>query len=1150
MLLVVGNAGDGVDPKVDERVIEEIQENGDANVIVILKDELETGVGIFSAQEEISVSEVVEELNINKEKEFSIINGFSGEISYQDLENLLEDERVEKIEYDYPIKLFLQDSVDLINASVVHSLNYNFGNITGRDQTVCILDTGINYTHPGLGGCFGNNSVDPGCKVIGGHDYVNSTSDAMDDNGHGTHVAGIVASNSTPLGIATDSFLISIKVLNDAGSGYLSDAVLGVEWCANNSTAFNISVISMSLGTDTAYESNCDGSFSSLASAINDAVGRDIVVLAAAGNSGNTTAISSPACITNVTAVGWSDKSDSVYSSSNRNSLVKLFAPGSSINSTSINGGYEEKSGTSMSTPHIAGVVALLKQYYNDTSLYVNSSRITQELEETGKTIFDSTTGLTFYRIDAHDALNDTAKPRVEIGLSNATVEMLQDNLTITINFTDAFLDATFSNISYPNGTLLADFSGVLELNQNNLTEIGIYTVIAWANDTNYNENLTTKTFAVQDVSGIPTVITFNYPEANPNITAASNVLFNVTLESKYTLSNVTLYHNFTDWHANQTLDLSTNDTSIEFNSSFIDGTYFWGIEACDVNNLCNFSENRTLSIDQSDPVVNLFAPSNATTVTVLPIDFTFNVTDYKIDSCTLTLKDSANETLSSVALGSNNVFTEDIYYLSNGNYNWSVNCIDTVNRNTTSDIFDFVLSCSSSFTRDCTSYSACSGGTKTRLCYDANYCTSAAENQSSTSGCSDSSGGSGSGGSGGSGGAGGGATTTVTDQSVLKFQANAGDVKSFGISKDVGISGLELEFKNAVANAEVTVEKQDGLPAGTSAVDNVYGYIKININFVDEDLKEARIKFNVPKNWILTNALNNPTGVYMSRYTDGKWVKLETLTAGTEEENQKYEAITPGFSYFAISADKAAATTTILEAVTETNESKLEEIVIEDKTEDKKKVFSFFTGSVVKVKDLIKSKSGLYLIAGIVSVLLLIFLVYKFRSKLDFFKKINLPKVSFEKFNFFKRIGAKVIEKENSFKRVLKKKHKDKITREKEKLDQEKKKLEEERKEVEGFKKEEEKKKEKEERDKVKREKEIEKQRRKEESERENEKRRKEKEEEEKVKREEKTIEKQEKEERKKLRFIKEKEREEGFEIKHDKENKWRDFELENIDD
>ncbi len=1155
MLLAIGNSGDGVDPKVDDKVLEELQENENVKVIVILNDKIEEGVGIFSTQEEVKVSDVVDDLNIEKEKEFSVVNGFSGVISSQDLENLIEDERVEKIEYDYPISLFLQDSVDLVNASVVHSLNYGFGNITGRDQTVCILDTGINYTHPDLGGCYGNNSASSDCKILGGYNFVNSSDDPMDDNGHGTHVAGIVAANNTPLGIAPDADLISIKILNDQGSGFISDAVLGVEWCTNNSTAFNISVISMSLGTSQAYESNCDGSFTSLANAINDAVGRNIVVLAAAGNAGNTTAISSPACITNVTAVGWSDKSDAVSSSSNRNSLVKLFAPGSTINSTSINGGYEENSGTSMATPHVAGVIALLNQYYNDTSLNVNVSRIVQELEETGKAISDSTTGLTFYRIDAYNALNDTTKPKVEIGVSNETAELTTDNLTISLNFTDAFLDATSSNVSYPNESLLADFSGILELNQNNFTDIGVYTVVAWANDTNGNENLTTKTFTVQDTSGIPVVTVFNYPAGNPNYTATNSVFFNVTLESKYNLSNATLYHNFTDWNANESLVLDINDTTVEFNASFVEGVYFWGVQACDVNNICNFSENRTLFIDQSDPAVSLVSPGNTTTITALPIDFTFNVTDYAISSCTLTLNDTTNETLNSVALNSNNIFTEDIYYLSNGAYNWSVNCVDNVNRNSSSDTWSFTLSCSSSFTRDCTSYSACSGESKTRLCYDANYCTSSAENQSSTSGCtSDSGSGGGTGGSGGAGGAGGGAaTTTETDKSVLKFQANAGDTKSFGISKDVGISGLELEFKNAVANAEVTVEKQEGVPSGVSAVDNAYKYLKINVNFVDTDLKEAKIKFTVPKSWILTNALNNPNSVFASRYTDGKWVKLETLTAGTEEENQKYEAITPGFSYFAISADKNVAVAALENKIAvEENWNETAELVEDKKPEVKENVFSkLFTGGVVKVRELINLKNNLYLIVGIAAALLIIgVFIYKFHSKPGFLKKINVfRKINFEKFVSFKKIGKKITKKEKEIKGKLRKHHRDKISREKEKIEEEKKKLEEERIEVEKLKEEEERNRKKVEKERRKEEKKLGKIKRKEEKERRKQEKRKLKEEKKRVNEEERIVREEKKREEKNVRNIREKEKEENFEIKHDKESKWEDFEMDEDD-
>ncbi len=1152
MLLAIGNAGDGVDSKVDDKVVEELQENVNVNVIVILKDEVESGVGIFSVQEEVSVSDVVEDLNIEKEKEFSVINGFSGEISSQDLENLLNDDRVEKIEYDYPISLFLQDTVDLINASVVHALDYGLGNITGRDQTVCILDTGVNYTHPDLGGCYGNNSASSDCKVLGGYNYVNSSDDPMDDNGHGTHVAGIVAANSTPLGIAPDADLISIKVLNDQGSGFISDAVLGVEWCANNATAFNISVISMSLGTSDVYETNCDGSFTSLANAIDDAVGKNIVVLAAAGNAGNTTAISSPACITNATAVGWSDKSDNIHSSSNRNSLVKLFAPGSTINSTNINGVYEENSGTSMATPHVAGLIALLKQYYNDTSLSVNTSQIIQELEETGKTIFDdSATGLTFYRIDAYNALNDTANPKVEIGFSNDTVEMISDNLIININFTDAFLDSTSSNVSYPAGNLLADFSGSLELNQDNLTELGVYTINACANDTNGNENLTAKTFTVQDTTGPLLVSDFNSPADDPNYTATNYVEFNVSIISKYNFSLVSLYHNASDWHENSTLNLTddlVNETSVIFNSTLEQGEYFWGIKVCDINDYCNYSTNRTLFVDQANPSVTLISPLNDTTIYTNSATFNFNVSDYGISSCDLLINDAVNTNDNSVSVNTQETFSS--ITLNNGNYTWDVGCTDNVARSANSSSTWKLIICKPSWS--CGAWSDEDDACGTRTCTDSNSCGTDTDKPDTSKSCPSSGGGA----SGGTGGAAGGAaTTTTTDKSVLKFQVNAGDKKSFGISKDVGINGLELDFKNAVANAEVTVEKVDGQPADVSAVENVYKYLKINVNFVDDDLKEAKIKFKVPKSWILINALNNPTSVFASRYTNGKWVKLETLTAGTEEEDQMYEAITPGFSYFAISTDKAAAVTILETKTVESNETEDEaetETAEEEKIEEKRNLFSIFTGSVIKAKSLISSGGKLYIISGIViAVLVLAILAYKFRSKLEFVKKANVfSKINFRGFDKFKKIKGKIAEEKKSIKGKLKKRHKDRISREKEKLEKEKEELEKDRKEVEKLRKEEEKKKEKEEKEKIKREKELEKQKKIEEREREKAEKIKLRQEEEKVRDEERRVESEKREEGRKIKAIEEKEKEERFEIKHDNGNKWEDFELEDFDD
>ena len=282
---------------------------------------------------------------------------------------------------------FLQDSVNIINASKVYNLQINNTNITGLNVVVCVLDTGINYNH-----------LDLLNKVIDGYDFVNVDNDSLDDNGHGTHVAGIIAANGKLRGIAPDANLISMKVLDSSGGGYESDIIKGLEWCYNNKDVYNISVISMSLGSNFLYNNYCDDDFLALTQAIDKITKDGIFVLAATGNNGNKTAIAAPACISNVTSVGSTTKSDIFSSFSNRNSITDLLAPGSSINST-YNNGYAVFSGTSMSVPHVAGAIALLKQY--NSSLKRND--IENLLKETGYIIKEN--NINYSRVDVYSSI-------------------------------------------------------------------------------------------------------------------------------------------------------------------------------------------------------------------------------------------------------------------------------------------------------------------------------------------------------------------------------------------------------------------------------------------------------------------------------------------------------------------------------------------------------------------------------------------------------------------------------------------------------------------------------------------------------------------------------------------------------------------------
>ena len=121
--------------------------------------------------------------------------------------------------------------------------------LRGQGTSIAIIDTGIDYTHPNLGGCFGT-----GCKVIGGYDFANRDNDPMDDNGHGTHCAGIAAGKGSLNGVAPDAKLYAYKVLDFNGGGDFSDviAAIGRAMDPNGDGNFSdrVDVISLSLGRD------------------------------------------------------------------------------------------------------------------------------------------------------------------------------------------------------------------------------------------------------------------------------------------------------------------------------------------------------------------------------------------------------------------------------------------------------------------------------------------------------------------------------------------------------------------------------------------------------------------------------------------------------------------------------------------------------------------------------------------------------------------------------------------------------------------------------------------------------------------------------------------------------------------------------------
>lgn len=216
---------------------------------------------------------------------------------------------------------------------------------TGQGVRVGVIDTGIDTSHSDL-------------KVWGGISYVPRVSSYKDDNGHGTHVAGTIAAIDNSIGVvgvAPEAMLYAIKVLDKRGSGYLSSVVQGINWSIDH----DMDVINMSLGANV-------GSVT-LEQALIDAEGAGIIAVSAAGNDG--AAVDFPGAYPSNLAIGAIDTNNVIAYFSSRGPELDFVAPGVNIRSTYMGNTYKSLSGTSMATPHVAGLAALFKQLHNNATL-------------------------------------------------------------------------------------------------------------------------------------------------------------------------------------------------------------------------------------------------------------------------------------------------------------------------------------------------------------------------------------------------------------------------------------------------------------------------------------------------------------------------------------------------------------------------------------------------------------------------------------------------------------------------------------------------------------------------------------------------------------------------------------------------------------
>lgn len=407
---------------------------------------------------------------------YNLIPAIAASVPEVAIEALKKNPNITDVELDsmvYALDAELDNSwgVKRIGAGLVHNSGNNGGGIR-----IAIIDTGIDYNHPDLQ----DNCADEDQNgIIDGYDFVNSDYDPMDDEGHGTHVAGIVAAldnSDGVVGVAPEASLYALKVLDYNGNGYISDVIIAIQWASdpdgNGSADDRLDIINMSLG---AYTGNIFLEWACILAYYDG-----LLLVAAAGNGGS---VIYPAAYSSVIAVSATDKNDNLASFSSIGSQVELAAPGVGIYSTYISG-YATMSGTSMASPHVVGVAALV--WEADSSL--TNDDVRYQLQSTAEDLELLSTEQGYGLVDADEAVG------VDIPIPGDIAGKVNDADSTAIKGATVIVEDT----TLPEAT--TDKNGEYTINN---VPVGNYTITASA--TGYNED--SKTADV--LEGATTVVDF-----------------------------------------------------------------------------------------------------------------------------------------------------------------------------------------------------------------------------------------------------------------------------------------------------------------------------------------------------------------------------------------------------------------------------------------------------------------------------------------------------------------------------------------------------------------------------------------------------------------------------------------------------------------